>query len=307
MLVSLVPRSILVVSLASSIVFAAGCQPRPAVPRARELVPDRWIWGVTVDDVIPLVDTVAALGGLAPTRLTARVVFDEGQPPAYYARPVSAIHGVSDVMGEILDSQFVKNVSVGGYVDRATAYLDALGNDVDIWEVGNEVNGDWLGSSDDVVAKIAGAYRAATARRRATALTLYYNAGCVSDPAHEMFAWAEAHVPAEMRDGLGYVFVSYYEDDCNGLQPDWPAVFHRLATMFPRAFLGFGECGTKFADKKESYLARYYQTKIPEGRFVGGFFWWYFGKDMVPRSKPLWETLHRLTAERRVPGSATDQ
>lgn len=263
----------------------------PTVPTTPP--PSSTIWGVTVDDPWNVEPTVDALARL-PRRPLARIVFDEGQPARAYAPVVASIHEVSDVMGELLDSFYVPTVGVPEYVDRAKEYLDTLGTTVDVWEVGNEVNGEWLGASSDVVAKVKGAYDLVKARGRPAALTLYYNEGCWESRDHEMFTWVSANVPASMRAGLDFVWVSYYEDDCNGLQPDWPAVFERLARIFPNAKLGIGECGTTRSAAKSSYLARYYTLDVPEPRFVGGYFWWYFSSDMVPASRPLWQELHDL-------------
>jgi len=252
---------------------------------------------VTIDDAWSVDATVESLRAL-PVRPTARVVFDVTISAAEYRGPVAAIHEVSDVMGELVDSQFVANLDAEAYARRAEEYMDALGSSVNTWEIGNEVNGEWLGATRDVVAKMSAGYAAARGRCSPTALTLYYNDGCWADADHEMFAWAEANVPAAMRQGLDYVLVSYYEDDCGGVRPDWPAVFRRLAGMFPSAALGFGECGTSRPSAKPGYLSRYYGMRLSEERFVGGFFWWDFSSDMVPRSKPLWGVLHRLMAAR---------
>ncbi|HEX8794554.1 MAG TPA: hypothetical protein VF765_26595, partial [Polyangiaceae bacterium] len=196
----------------------------------------------------------------------------------------------------ILDSQFVVDIGVDAYRARTREYLDALGADVDVWEIGNEVNGEWLGATSDVVRKISGAYDEAKGRGVRTALTLHYDEGCVDAPDHEMFAWAGAYVPPAMRDGLDQVLVSYYEDDCGGRRPDWPAVFQRLARMFPRAALGFGECGTARSAAKEQQLRLDYGTRIDEPRFAGGFFWWYFSEDMIPKTRPLWGVLRGIMA-----------
>jgi hypothetical protein len=250
-----------------------------------------WIWGVTVDDVTAVADIVDALEHL-PRRPTTRIVFDEGQPATSYQKAAAAIHDVSHVMGEILDSMYVKTLDIKGYRSRTAEYVNALGEDVDIWEIGNEVNGEWLGTTADVVAKISAAHEVVKARGKTTALTLYYNAGCWSEADHEMFAWAERNLPAAVKQGIDYLLVSYYEDDCEGLQPDWPAVFAKLAVMFPKARLGFGECGTTDPAKRTAYVTRYYTTRLlAEPRFIGGFFWWYFAHDMVPRTKPLWSVL----------------
>lgn len=251
------------------------------------------IWGVTVDDPWNLAPTVDALARL-PVRSMARVVFDEGQAASSYAPIVPQIHAVSDVMGELLDSYYVNTLSTEQYAARQRDYLDALGDSVDVWEVGNEINGEWLGGTADVVAKVASAYELVKARGKRAAVTLYQNQGCWSSADHEMLTWAAANLPASMREGLDYVWVSYYEDDCNGLQPDWPTIFARLAELFPNARLGIGECGTAVAASKAATLTRYYSMQVSEPRFVGGFFWWYFSEDMVPASTPLWQRLHDL-------------
>lgn len=251
------------------------------------------LWGITIDDPWRTAATVETLQAL-PRRVMVRVVFDEGQHADGYIEPLGAIHAEAGVMGELLDSAYVVQVTPEQYRARATEFLDALGDLVDLWEVGNEVNGEWLGATPDVVAKIQGAYDQVRARGRPTALTLYYNEGCWEDPDHEMFAWTEANLPPGLRGGLDYVLVSYYEDDCNGLQPDWPAVFRRLASLFPAARLGIGECGTTAVARKEAMMRRYYGMVIDEPRFVGGYFWWYGSQDLVPPTKPLFAVLREI-------------
>lgn len=258
------------------------------------------MFGVTVDDISNLSGIVASLSAL-PHRPTTRIVFDEGQPPSQYASAVSQIHFVSDVMGEILDSQFVAKVSVADYQTRTKEYLAALAGHVDIWEVGNEINGNWVdtspGGAADVVAKMAGAFDLVRAAGGRTALTLY---GCSDANAqHDMVTWANANVPARMRTGLDYVLVSFYEGDCGVAAPDWPGVFHQLRAIFPTAALGFGEVGAvdhagqRITDPSVAgpYLRKYYGLSIPEPGYVGGYFWWYFAEDMVPQTSPMFSVL----------------
>jgi hypothetical protein len=254
------------------------------------------IWGVTVDDVSGLSRTVSSLARLAK-RPTTRIVFDEWVPAAQYLPAAKQIHKVSDVMGEILDSSAMVQYSVANYGKRVREYMNTLGNHVDIWEIANEINGEWLGQTSDVVAKMTLAYNIVTQRGGKTALTLYYNKGCWSDPKHEMFTWAQKNIPPAMKQGLDYVWVSYYEDDCNGLQPNWPAVFNRLGALFPHSQIGFGECGTLFAKKKAAIIDRYYRMPISHPRYVGGFFWWYFRQDMVPHTRAPWRVLNSAISE----------
>jgi len=100
-----------------------------------------------------------------------------------------------------------------------------------------------------------------------------------------------------MKSGLDFVLISYYEEDCNGLKPDWQAVFQRLSTMFPASRIGFGEVGTTTTNKAE-YLTRYYTMPITAPNYIGGHFWWYFRQDMVPSTLPLWSTLSSAISSR---------
>lgn len=249
------------------------------------------IHGVTIDGIDRLDATVEALSRLS-RKPTTRIVFDSTMPAAHYREAARAIHAVSFVMGEILDSQFVRDMPLEAYLRRTREYLDTLDDVVDLWEIGNEVNGEWLGAPQDVASKIAGAFDLVRARGRPTVLTLHYNVGCGAPPANEVFTWVQQSLPERLRTGLDYVLLSYYEDDCGGRQPRWPEVFRRLGRLFPLARLGFGEVGTTHPARKLRMLQRYYTMRPPVPRFVGGYFWWYFRQDMVPADgNPLWEAL----------------
>ena len=254
------------------------------------------LWGVTTDAIDKLPAILKSLDHLGQKhKPIMRIVFDENQPPSEYAEAVPAIHAKSWILGEILDSLYVKDISVDGYLARTKAYLAAFPDTVDVWEIGNEINGEWLvakgGSTADVVAKMTGAYDVLHAAGKRTALTLYYNKDCWSAPENEMFAWTNVNVPARLRTGLDYVLVSYYEDDCNGLQPNWNSIFLELRKIFPSAKLGIGECGTTNAATKALYIQRYYGMKVDVPGFVGGYFWWYFHQDMVPDTTALFTAL----------------
>jgi len=272
--------------------------PEPGVDGGAGLPLPSPLRGVTVDDVSNLPGIVAALGAL-PHRPTTRIVFDETEGPGYYAHPVAEIGKVSYVMGEILDSAYVANDSVSAYHARTAAYLKAFPTGVDLWEVGNEINGNWLGKTSDVAAKMTGAFDLVKAAGGHTELTLY---GCSdSGAAYDMFDWVTTNVPSRMRTGLDYVLVSYYAGDCGAprVLSEWPSVFQRLHEMFPNAGIGFGEVGA--VDKNGNdvgdpsvagpYLDDYYGLDVNVPNYVGGYFWWYFAEDMVPKTKPLFATL----------------
>jgi hypothetical protein len=268
---------------------------RSAVP-VRAL-PGR-LWGVTLDDVSDTAPIVASLKAL-PTRPIARVVFDAKTTPDDYRRAISALHPVSYLMGGLVDSSAAKSYSVASYRQKAADFVQAFGSQVDLWEVGNEVNGEWVGKTSQEVAKMNTAYQVVTDAGGRTALTLYYNPNCWEKKADEMFTWARANVPAAMKSGLDYVFISYYPEDCNNYWPSpsgWQSVFDQLHRMFPNARLGFGESGNSndrdTTAQKVALLNRYYQLEIRGDDYVGGYFWWYYVEDALPyQGNPVWQAL----------------
>jgi hypothetical protein len=271
--------------------------------------------GITVDNVKNLDKIVASIEHLSK-KPTTRIVYDTDKSAAQYRNATEAIHRVSYVMGQPVDSFWMRCFTIDEYLKRTQEFVETLSDVVDIWEIGNEINGDWTfgktrncrpkasvrsTAAANVAVKMIAAYDYVKSKGKITELTLYYNKDCGAPPANEMFTWAEAKIPDRMKQGLDYVLVSYYEDDCHGLQPDWPTVFQQLSRLFPRSKIGFGECGAqkrKAPDLvKRQYIDRYYGMHIDLPNFVGGCFWWYFRQDMVPykdqndRLNPRWKAL----------------
>jgi hypothetical protein len=280
----------------SAAVLAIGFGPARAAAEGPRKLPSPMV-GVTVDTVAHLPETIEALAAL-PVMPVARIVFDRG-PVSMYTAAVDELRPVAYLMGELVDSSDVRHYSLAAYRDRTRSYYAALGDRIDLWEIGNEVNGEWLGPTKDVVAKLRAAFRYIEGRGGRTAMTLYFNEGCFEKRDHAMFAWTEKNIPADMKAGLDYVLVSWYPDDCRGVTPDWPTIFARLRTVFPTARLGFGEIGRdRSAPRaaKARMVRDFYGMERLGARFVGGYFWWYFAEEMVPKSRPLWRTLRDTVA-----------
>lgn len=241
-------------------------------------------------------------------RVTARTVFDMpsgGGPSAKdYLASVTAISQVADVMGLINDSSTMSSTSLSTIRARIAEYLGALGNVVKIWEVGNEVNGNWLGNG--VMPKVEATYDAVKAAGKTTALTMYYENP--PTPGHDMIPWIDANIPDghPMRDGLDYVFVSYYEDENNGhqfSQYELNTIFSELSARFPNAKVGFGELGWGTNIPPEGsgdatravLLQRFYGYRVPSvPAYIGGGFYWYFRQTAVPTTLPDWAVLNAL-------------
>ena len=256
------------------------------------------LYGITLDAVEPHAAIVQSLSAL-PVKPWVRVVLDEFAKPSDYVAPLDALAAAGiPVMAELLDSQFVKDCDVACYTQRAESFYAALGNRVAVWEIGNEINGEWLGTGAGD--KVGAAYDVLAAKGATMALTTYW---CPSiSKAGPMLPWLQANIPERVRTGVAYVFISVYEADCS--QPNipaatWNTAFDALGALFPNAKLGFGEVGIGAKDGKElgtdaekaAYLTRYYTMAVTHPRYVIGGFWWFGRQDMVPAGTPVWQAL----------------
>ncbi len=258
------------------------------------------IYGITIDRVTGIAKMIAAERTL-PERPTTRVYFGATEPPGYYLDPVKQLHAVSSVMGELLDSSDATGVSPAAYQARVESYLATLGPSVDIWEIGNEVNGSWTGPYAAGSAKIQEAYTDVAAAGGASALTLYaneYAPNNCGDGGTELtpVQYSNQYVPASVRDGIDYVFESYYPTQCASTYPSNAEVaveMTRLHALYPHALLGFGEVGLPHPAKPKTLAAARQVMSWAYGLhpgvagYVGGYFWWYGRQDVLAGKRLL--------------------
>jgi hypothetical protein len=297
---------------------------------AQALVPES-IHGVTVDDendirdgafLAKLLDSLRHLS----VKPTVRIVYSPGKkkfvlPASSYLEATQQIKAVGYVLGQPVDSFYMRCFTPAEHLSRFKDYVTTLGTLVDFWEVGNEINGEWLfgktkhcspkasvtsTSEADVVTKMVETYDYLKSKGKVTALTLYYNTPCRRPAANEMFSWANANIPDRMKTGLDYLLVSYYEMDCGGYKPDWQQVFSQLAAMFPTSKLGISEFG--WSNKRtsnpiiEDLVQRHYAIHPSVANWVGGGFYWEFAIDMVPydpAAGSLWNTINTAMANQK--------
>ena len=273
--------------------------------------------GLTLERVTPLPATVRAVAAHR-AHPTVRLVFQRGTGPAAYARAVRRLRPHASLMGEVVDSTAVRALSVSAYRKRTRAYVNRFGARIDLWEIGNELNGEWLGRPRRINAKVLAAYRVVekehTGLRSAITLNYWPSRDCYAKPWEATLRFAR-RMPGEVRHGVDYVFLSFYETACEPVaRPSARKVgrtFAALKRIFPRARVGFGEIGAQRRSdglpsnptlaEKQRVAKRYYgmhQTLRHRlgRRYVGGYFWWYYADDAVPRHRPrsLWPTLDRL-------------
>lgn len=171
------------------------------------------IYGVTIDDITPLAQIEDSLKSFAKFP-TSRIVFDYGVDASYYTNAISRISKVSYIMGQILDSDAFSKISVADFKKRVDQYLGNFSSTVDVWEVANEINGEWLGDQSEVVAKMEYAYNQVKQRGLKAALTLYLNVNydntadsCYKYPWENYETWARDKINDVMKKNLDYVLI----------------------------------------------------------------------------------------------------
>ena len=300
-------KTLIALSLLILILFASHTR-GPATSGAKAQAKgeeDVLLWGVTTDkipyekrgkekELDNLVRSVAALVAAnkdARARVVTRVIIDPANADErlpfprkedyadalddelkHYEEAVSRIKQTGSwVMVELADSHdFHVLKRDGALKQKAEVYMDRLGTLVDIWEVGNEVNGEWTGWKDGkhlirelmkkspaelekkrafVAKQTLDAFNVVSGRGKKTALTLFYNGGktgemCWDIEGYDMPSWAEKYIlTTPMKDKLNYVLVSFYDDDCAGVKThrvgrDSEADLKQDAEKFAAVFAG---------------------------------------------------------------------
>jgi hypothetical protein len=268
-------------------------------------------WGVTFDSISGGngdLATVRDLVGGDRQDGWVRIVFDLSQRPSSYADEVAAAHGLGlHVVGLFLDSSDMKSVSVGEWQTRVSSYVGGLPS-VDEWEVGNEVNGNWLGS--DVAAKVAFAAAYVKSHTGArTLLTLYWQLG-EDDATHSMFSWLRANVGPETMAKVDDIGISLYPEE-HPMGVAFDRAITALHAAAPAQRVMVSELGYWSPDLGHTWtwgpaadpegagrrqVAALYQSAIMGYSYSGGgAFWWYYLAEALPKNQ-LWSTLAAVHA-----------
>lgn len=96
------------------------------------------IYAVTMDMVENLTQIVDAVSSW-DRPVTLRIVFDVQTAASYYEEALTTLDSVAPIMGELVDSFYMKYMTPSWAQRRVDSYLDAFADIVDLWEVRKQV------------------------------------------------------------------------------------------------------------------------------------------------------------------------
>ena len=281
--------------------------------RARNLG-EKAVWGVTIfprtaatiqgeykkiDDLTSLFDS---------KNRWARIVM-LGENSEHFERIGKVVSYAEDhevnTMGQLFDSSFQSKTSLEEFRERVDQALSYPGfAKVSAWEVGNEINGDWVG--EDIIKKVEYASERVKSvyPEKMVCLTFYWYS--MQDTLQSsLFNWIDDHITQTVRENIDCVTLSIYVDQ-QPLGFLWDHIMSKLSEDFPQKKIMVGELAfsdpsvTQFFregpdrlshdEAAQRYVASRYASSFATPSSIGGGFWWYYDREMVGRTE-LWHAL----------------
>ena len=251
-----------------------------------------WL-GVTVDTIDHAGASLDLAGRLTDPYGWVRIVMDPGTDFSAYAPAVHRAHleGLK-VLGQPIDSYYAKAFPGSTYLHRIQRAVRALPA-VDAWEIGNEVNGGWLGPGMGDRIDQAAAWLHDSHPQKTVVVTFYWQMG-TDAPQWSTFDWIRDELkPSTIQDTDVFLLSTWVEDAPLGLAYD--RILRAFHYALPGSLVGIGELGywgpatSKawwYGDPHNPTRARrivldqIYRASLGYSWSVGGVFWWYFVEDM---------------------------
>lgn len=277
---------------------------------AASIAPSEALIGVTFTRV-PSMAEVNRLRQLADSgrRPAVRVVLDDLAEINAWADAVGAIQDTGSlVVGQVCDSFLIRDLTDAQWRARLDTVFTRLAS-VDVWEVGNELGGNWLG--DKAIERVTQAARRARSASRPSLLTLYYQLG-QDEPRYSTFTWAKANLTPALMELVDVVGLSIYPQH-HPLGSGADRILTALAAAFPDHQIAVTEAGYGAEDLNDGpwwfgsaddihaarrEVARHITSVgLGRARCWGAPFWWYFLEDEAEPGGAVGDVLAEVAAK----------
>ncbi|MDD5628800.1 MAG: hypothetical protein PHU21_07030, partial [Elusimicrobia bacterium] len=225
------------------------------------------------------------------------------------------------IMGTVLDTgQWPRTMTPAVYAQRVKNLVLHYKDQIRSWEVGSELNGDWLGgvSAPLTCDQVFRIYSAGAAKVKEldpsleTVATLYWWDGTAPDAEHSLFGWLKRYSRQGFARDLDVLSLSLQPDD-NPVGMAFEGIFDGAQAELPGKSLMLGSLGFAEKEKLQGYwwlkpdpdeveaaredlliFATTASAAMP--RSLGGGFWWQTLEQMIP-SKSRTTSLYRTYAK----------
>ncbi len=235
-------------------------------------------------------------------------------------------NGIS-VMGDILDTtQWPRGMTPAIYAERVKNIVLHYKGKVAAWEVGSELNGDWLGGSSDPLTpdQVFKIYSAGAAKAKEldpgaeTVATLYWWEATAPDRAHSLSGWLKTFVPRGFGANVDTVGLEMFPDD-NPVGMRFESAFDEVASALPGKRLILSSFGYVEKNRLRGYwwlapddvdggrkdlMILYTTASCAMRASVCGGFWWQTLDQMLParrhhRATDLYKVYRRTVTQLR--------
>lgn len=213
------------------------------------------------------------------------------------------------VTGTVLETgEWPRTMTPEIYAERVKNMVLHYRDRIRSWEVGSELNGDWLGGTQTPLPpeRVFAIYSAGVAKVKEidpaleTVASLYWWAGTAPDEEHALSGWLKRYVPQGFGKNLDIVAVSLQPDDAP-VGMAFESIFELLRDRLPDKRLMLSNLGYVEGKKLEGYwwfntndiaasradfLAFSLAASCAMPQSMGGGFWWQTLEEMFPGQGP---------------------
>lgn len=237
--------------------------------------------GLTIDDVDAVPQVLFRLRDFQARPFFRLVIDFPERPLTDYDDAIRRLSERGDVMVQVRDSYSEsadgKPLSVEGYAQLFTTMIARWKDQISLWEIGNEVDGDWL--APDIADKVRRCMDIATEAGVKTAVTFFL------EKPGRMARWAK-------KNGIrcDIAMISWYPLANKRFLPDWETEVDELSAACGNVRVACGEFGSEndhgeqLGDTGTAMVIRTVQgIRVRHTLWVGGWFFWDFCKMCLPK------------------------
>lgn len=200
-------------------------------------------------------------------KFTARIVVDNPVNWEQLRFAVNTVKDHAEIMIQIQDSFGERELTDAEYYKKADLLFKAFEKDCKLWEIGNEINGDWC--SPQIAERVKTVWGMVPSDHKSL-ITLFYDPTLLTD-----LNWYKNN-PLQ----VDYVMASFYPQNWNWLSDSWDPWIEAICKLNKNAKVGVSEWGFeewigRLSWRQKAAIRRQVESNHAlNPNWVAGFFYW---------------------------------